>query len=245
MDESTSTLQIQPRLQGPPDPNLPDPKSRQNPAFSRIQMIHWNKYNIFEREAIPEGYVFVPKGDVYITRHCRSDTKTSDQIVYLVYDKAAKRTLGIRVPEEVHKKVSKLATSTAATRASAVKARDGNFITRGRELLCTEFPSMPSESLEVILNHAFLKGSGRVGRTSMTTDKRKATLAVEAHIRHVHTPYETLLESGVERCEAREKVWPTVKSIKKAWERGKDMKKIESLVLPPAPIDDNDIIVLD
>lgn len=43
------------------------------------------KQNIFERDAMPEDYVFVPKGDVYITRHCRTDTKTSNRIVYLVY----------------------------------------------------------------------------------------------------------------------------------------------------------------
>ncbi|KAJ5912303.1 hypothetical protein N7504_001186 [Penicillium tannophilum] len=199
--------------------------------------------NIFERAAMPEGYVFVPKGDVYITRHCRTDTKTSNRVVYLVYDKAAKRTLGIRVPEDIHTKVSKLATSTAGKRASAVKVRDGTFITRGRELLRNVFPLMPNETLEIIMNHAFLKGSGRVGRTSTTTDKRKATLAVEAHIRHNHTPYETLLASGLERCEARERVWPEVKAIKKAWEGSKEAKKIE-MVMRPAHTDDDDACVV-
>ncbi|KAJ6111234.1 hypothetical protein N7486_003469 [Penicillium sp. IBT 16267x] len=204
--------------------------------------------NIFERAAMPDDYVFVPKGDVYITRNCRTDTKTSNRVVYLVYDKAAKRTLGIRVPEETFKKVSKLATLTAEKRASAVKVRDGTFITRGRELLRSEFPLMPDETLEIILDHAFLKGSGRVGRTSTTTDKRKATLAVEAHIRHVHTPYETLLASGVERCEARERVWPAVKAMKKTWDGSGEAKKIESLVLRPAHTDGDDdacIIVSD
>ncbi|KAJ5991742.1 hypothetical protein N7451_007466 [Penicillium sp. IBT 35674x] len=199
--------------------------------------------NIFERSAMPEDYVFVPKGDVYITRHCRTDTKASSRIVYLVYDKAAKRTLGIRVPKEIYTKVSKLATFTAEKRASAVKVRDGTFITRGRQLLRDVFPSMPNETLEIILNHAFLKGSGRVGRTSTTTEKRKATLAVEAHIRHNHTPYETLLASGLERCEARERVWPEVQAIKKAWEGSEEAKKIE-MVLRPAHIDDNDACVV-
>lgn len=77
---------------------------------------------------------------------------------------------------------------------------------------------MPESSLDVVLNHAFLKGSGRVGRTSMTTDKRKASLAVEAHIRHTHTPYDSLLDGGMERDEARKKVWPAVKVIRKSWE---------------------------
>ena len=34
---------------------------------------------------MPENYVFVPKGDVYVTRHCRSDTKESSQVVFAVY----------------------------------------------------------------------------------------------------------------------------------------------------------------
>lgn len=79
---------------------------------------------------------------------------------------------------------------------------------------------MPAESLEVILDHAFLKGSGRVGRTSTKTDERKVILAVEAHIRHTCTPYEQLLQTGMDRTKAREAVWGTVKAIKTAWEGG-------------------------
>lgn len=76
---------------------------------------------------------------------------------------------------------------------------------------------MPKETLKIVLGHAFLKGSGRVGRTAMISDEQKTLLAVEAHIRHVHTPYEKLLESGVSRKHAREKVWPTIQAIERAW----------------------------
>lgn len=41
--------------------------------------------NCFEREPLPSGYVFVPKGDVYVTRHCRSKTREAGKVVYLVY----------------------------------------------------------------------------------------------------------------------------------------------------------------
>lgn len=76
---------------------------------------------------------------------------------------------------------------------------------------------MPVGSLDVILHHAFLKGSGRVGRTTTTSDERKAILAVEAHIRHMHTPYETLLREGKSREEARKEVWQMVQAIRMAW----------------------------
>lgn len=76
---------------------------------------------------------------------------------------------------------------------------------------------MPVGSLDVILHHAFLKGSGRVGRTTTTSDERKAILAVEAHIRHMHTPYEMLLRQGKSRDDARKEVWEMVQAIRMAW----------------------------
>lgn len=114
------------------------------------------------------------------------------------------------------------ASETASSRANAVQLRDAKDVSRSRQLLCTQFPLMPVESLEVVLDHAFLKGSGRVGRTSTKTDERKAVLAVEAHIRHVHTPYEELLESGMDRKEARDAVGGTVRAIRFAWEGGEN-----------------------
>lgn len=41
--------------------------------------------NIVDKSPMPDGYTFVPKGDVYITRNCRIKTKESDQMVYTVW----------------------------------------------------------------------------------------------------------------------------------------------------------------
>jgi hypothetical protein len=188
---------------------------------------------------MPDNYVFVPKGDSYITLHCRRKTKDSHQAVYVVYvspillkliwdllmllqDKSGKRIQGIRVPADIHTDVVDLSKLTSDSRAKTVQARDVKYLSHGRKLLRTHFPLMPEDSLETILNHSFLKGSGRVGRTAMTTDERKTTLAVEAHIRHKHTPYEELLSSGVDRAKAREKVWPTVQTIRNTWQGKND-----------------------
>ena len=198
---------------------------------------------------MPESYVFVPKGDIYITRHCRAKAKKARQVVYAVYvspasfcicvsksinvltalqDNAGKRVQGIRVPADVYAEVSKLAVLTAKERASAVEARDTKFVARGRELLRSQFPHMPDKSLELIIEHSFLKGSGRVGRTSTTTDEHKAILAVEAHIRHKHTPYESLLAAGMDRKNARKIVWPAVQAIRDTWAGG-DKQSLECL----------------
>lgn len=40
---------------------------------------------IFPRPQAPEGYVFVPKGDVYITRRCTTLTQEAGQVVHIVY----------------------------------------------------------------------------------------------------------------------------------------------------------------
>lgn len=153
-----------------------------------------------------------------------------------------KRIQGIRVPAEIYANVVEMAALTSGSRANAVQARDTKFLSHGRKLLREQFPLIPEESLEIIVNHSFLKGSGRVGRATTTTDKRKATLAVEAHIRHTHAPYEKLLSSGIDRKDAREEVWPTVQAIRKTWEGNGENKEndVECLTIRPA-----EVVVLD
>jgi hypothetical protein len=126
--------------------------------------------------------------------------------------------LGIRVPEEIHAGVLDSAAATKESRANAVQVRDAKDLSKSRALLKKEFPLMPKDTLKVVLEHAFLKGSGRVGRTAMISDEKKVLLAVEAHIRHVHTPYEKLLDDGVCRKQAREKVWKTIQAVERAWQ---------------------------
>lgn len=122
------------------------------------------------------------------------------------------------MPQDIYEEVLESAAATKESRANAVQVRDAKDLSKSRELLKNEFPLMPKETLKIILGHAFLKGSGRVGRTAMVSDERKTLLAVEAHIRHVHTPYEKLLEEGVSRKDAREQVWPTIQAIERAWQ---------------------------
>ncbi|QMW25904.1 hypothetical protein G4B84_001149 [Aspergillus flavus NRRL3357] len=197
-----------------------------------------HEQNCFEKEPFATGYVFVPKGDVYVTRNCRANTKESERTVYTVFDKTGKRTLGIRVPSDIYAAVLESAAATAETRANAVKLRDEKDLAHSRQILRTQFPLMPAESLEAILNHAFLKGSGRVGRTATQSDKRKADLAVEAHIRHTHTPYESMLHAGAGREEARNAVWGLVKAIKTAWEGG-DSQPMDVLALRNRMVESN------
>ncbi|KAJ9283644.1 hypothetical protein DTO021C3_8760 [Paecilomyces variotii] len=196
----------------PPQPSRRQPKRLKIPISTDPL-----EKTCIEKDPLPAGYIFVRRGDVYITRHCRSKTKDSKRTVYLVYDAKGKRTLGIRVPKDIYHSVRSEATATASSRADAVKVRDERDLARSRKLLLAQFPKMPPSSLERILEHAFLKGSGRVGRSTKRSDERKAELAVEAHIRHLHTPYEELLDQGMQRDQARDRVWDAVQEVKAAW----------------------------
>ncbi|KAJ5586591.1 hypothetical protein N7450_006378 [Penicillium hetheringtonii] len=154
---------------------------------------------------MPRDYVFVPKGNVYITRHCRSKTKSIQKTVYIVWDRTGSKSLGIRVPSSIHSEVREMSSETAQHRALIVQANNTKILAHGRRLLLKEYPKVPPDSLETILNHAFLKGSGRVGRSNVLTDRRKALLAVQAYIRHNLTSYEYLLKRNKKRDEARRK----------------------------------------
>lgn len=132
-------------------------------------------------------------------------------------DNKQRSPLGIRVSKPIYDIVTTTALQTASDRATAVRQRDVRDQHKAKRVLQATFPRIPARCLDGILKHAFLKGSGRVGRTATRPDKVKATLAVEAHIRHKHTAYERLLEDGVERERAREDVWGLVKEMRDEW----------------------------
>ncbi len=90
------------------------------------------------------------------------------------------------------------------------------FAARVREL----YPRCPPGREIVIAEHACLKYSGRVGRSmaAKSLDEKAVRLAVIAHIRHTETEYDTLLASGYERWEAREKEEGISAQVLAQWE---------------------------
>ncbi|KAI9797342.1 MAG: hypothetical protein M1833_005521 [Piccolia ochrophora] len=144
----------------------------------------------------PQGYTFVPKGDVYITRNCRLKTKESGQILYVVYSANSRTQLGLHVPTPIVTLVHSNADATAESRKQAVDAKDLRNISVARGELLRLYPRIPLEHAEGILAHAFLKGSGRVGRSESLTLERKIALATVSHVRHRLTQYDELLRKS-------------------------------------------------
>lgn len=56
------------------------------------------------------------------------------------------------------------------------------------------FPSIPATDRRAILDRAFEKGSGRIGRKAGFSIDEKVDLAARAHIRYQHTDFENVLE---------------------------------------------------
>lgn len=78
-----------------------------------------------------------------------------------------------------------------------------------------QFPAMPDEDVKACAIHATEIGSGRVGRSSMAKNTTKK--AVVAFVRHKYTPYDSLLESGVSRDDARAQILPLVQAKVNEW----------------------------
>ena len=165
---------------------------------------------------MPPGYVFVPKGDVYITKNCRQKTYERGQTVYVVVNKHNK-IIGLRCPQSVFSAVEVMSEATAAKRADAVDRRDAAARDRFEEALGQVFPRMPLDDVKRVLQHALKKRSGRVGRTETHSLEHKAKLAVLAHIRHRYTNYDQLLNDGKDRDNARSVVLGDVNDISTKW----------------------------
>lgn len=180
---------------------------------------------------LPQGYVFVPKGDVYISRHCRTNTLDANKKLFIVYSPKDNSRLGLGCPAHVYIAVSAAAESTADARREAVEARERKEIDVARETLHKHFPCMPEDEMGAVLAHGFEKGSGRVGRAGNLDVEEKVRLVVWARARHVHTAYDESLRAlggkgpGSEegRLAARKQVQSTVERVVRGWEGKQDM----------------------
>ncbi|MER7974561.1 DUF2293 domain-containing protein, partial [Streptomyces sp. NPDC096080] len=81
------------------------------------------------------------------------------------------------------------------------------------------FPGCPAERAREIAGHASVRGSGRVGRSAAgrALSEGAVVAAVVASARHLDTPYDQLLMSGVPRQEARRRIRGTVEGVLRAW----------------------------
>ncbi|KAJ0103825.1 hypothetical protein J7T55_000452 [Diaporthe amygdali] len=175
------------------------------------------------KESLPSGYSFVPKGNVYITGHCRRLTKASGRSVYVVID-GKKQQIGLGVPTDVYVGVQFQEINTRTDRTANVLKRDETITKTFQKEVLKIYPRIPAESLRNVLKMALKKGKGKVGRAGKLNVHHKVRLAVRAHVRHCETEYDSLLKSGVAREDARQQVEPKIREVCLAWGDGTSTK---------------------
>ncbi|MGD8292597.1 MAG: DUF2293 domain-containing protein [Desulfobacterales bacterium] len=173
--------------------------------------------------------VFLPAGDTALTRRSR---KYSGLLAVVVKWSAARKRFerqGLLVENEALERAEKecagdeearklARTKAAARRAELDQEYIRSFAGRVREI----YAYCPTGRESLIAEHACRKYSGRVGRSAAAKalDQEAVRLAVTAHVRHAETNYDELLLKGVDRWDAREKVYPEVSRILDRWEYG-------------------------
>lgn len=166
--------------------------------------------------------IYLPSGDPALTR------RSKPVAVVLVFRKNRKERQGSLVtPENLEAARASCAKDAEQRKARRVADRvrraaaDGEYIKRFAAAVRERYPGCPAEEASEIARHACAKSSGRVGRTAAAKELQPAAveLAVRAHIRHVHTSYDALLERGVELTEARRAVRDRIEKIVAQWRR--------------------------
>ncbi|HEY3782658.1 MAG TPA: DUF2293 domain-containing protein [Fimbriimonadaceae bacterium] len=158
---------------------------------------------------------FLPSGNTALTR--RAKKYSSLHAVVLKWSTARKRyeRQGLMVEEQAWDRAAlecaedEPARQLARERAAVKREHlDEKFIDEFERRIRNRYPNCPKDSAHIIALHACQKHSGRVGRSAAAKsfEPHAIDLAVRAHIRHVHTPYDRYLLNGTERKDARDKV---------------------------------------
>lgn len=130
--------------------------------------------------------------------------------------------------EERQKQAASRPIVTDEARKARRERRQKQDEARFYKAILMRFPQIPPEEAKEISEHTCEIGSGRVGRSGVVGIEAAVELAVQAHVRHNHTEYDTLLYDGTEeymtdderqqlRFEAREQVSNRIDEILEQW----------------------------
>ncbi|MFF4271523.1 DUF2293 domain-containing protein [Streptomyces sp. NPDC001536] len=171
--------------------------------------------------------VFLPRGDTALTRRAREESALSAVVVRFNRRRSRYERQGVLVEEEAlaRAEVRCLADAEARRRRRLRDARrrateDVRFTDAFAAEIRRLFPGCPVERAQGIAAHASVRGSGRVGRSAAgrALSEGAVVSAVVASVRHLDTPYDQLLMSGVPRHEARRRIAAGVESVLGGWQ---------------------------
>lgn len=170
--------------------------------------------------------VFLPRGDTALTRRSREESALSAVVVRFNRRRSRYERQGVLVEEAGLARAEErcLADAEARRRRRARDARrraaeDVRFTDAFAAEIRRLFPGCPEHRARAIAAHASVRGSGRVGRSAAgrALSEAAVTSAVVAAVRHLDTPYDRLLMSGVPRHEARRRIAAGVERVLREW----------------------------
>lgn len=170
--------------------------------------------------------VFLPRGDAALTRRAGKYSILRATVVRFSRSRKRYERQGVLVEESALERAERECLADAAVRerareraADRRKDVDERYVSKFTERLRDSFPGCPAQECRAIADHACRKYSGRVGRSAVASrfDPGPLELAVRAHVRHRHTPYDELLAQGVQRSDARAVVRGAVDEVVERW----------------------------
>ena len=170
--------------------------------------------------------VFLPAGDTAMTRRAKKHSPLSAVVVKFNRSRKRYERQGLLVSNEALAQAEDECIADADQRAARRKVAatyrvviDQRLVEQMTAAILNEFPKCPPAEARQIAAHAAERGSGRVGRSAAgrELDRNAITLAVIAHVRHVHTNYDSLLMRGVDRRDAREQIRGTLDKVLSRW----------------------------
>ena len=174
--------------------------------------------------------IVVPSGDVALTRRAQSQ---SGRVAILIgWSPRSKRWERRGTLVEPRALVSAKAQceadsekrNVARQRASERRViEDREYHAQFRAAVLHLYPGCPRAEATDIASHACEKHSGRVGRTAdaKALEDEAVRLAVIAHVRHLHTNYDTVIDANRDKRKSRSIVRGSVQEVLAAWASGR------------------------
>lgn len=171
---------------------------------------------------------FLPSGDAALTRRATKHSKLKS--VVLRWSRTRKRyeRQGILAETEAIERAEAECLEDADQRQRKAERRamreaelDQHFVREFASAIIQQFPRCPAKEATHIAEHACRKYSGRIGRSAAAKqlDPEAVRLATIASVRHRFTDYDLLLLRGIDRAEARERVYNEVAKKLEQWSR--------------------------
>lgn len=171
---------------------------------------------------------FLPSGDVALTRRASKRSKRMAVVVeWSLRHKRWERRGTLVEPAAITLAKAECDADAAAREQQRARAavrrevEDREYVAAFTAQVKTLFPRCPSSEAREIAAHACAKHSGRVGRTAAAKEleDEMVRLAVIAHVRHLHTEYDTIIARTRDKRGSRDRIRDKVTAVLREWEQ--------------------------